>query len=81
MTIEEIRARYNEHIRKAESDLFAQREIVGSVYRYRLEAEKFGMVLYTELSEENADDAIAEQVTYFRSLGYPFEWKHSVIRF
>jgi GNAT superfamily N-acetyltransferase len=76
MTIEEIRAAYDEFIRRAESDVFASREIVNGVYRYRMDAEKFGMVLYSALNEDNADAAIAETVAYFRDLGYAMEWKH-----
>jgi GNAT superfamily N-acetyltransferase len=76
MNIEEIRSLYNQHIRQAPSDVFATLEIVDSLYRYRMDAEKFGMVLYSDLKEENADTAIAETLAYFRGLGYGLEWKH-----
>ena len=76
MTIEEIRAAYDQHIRRAPSDVFATLEIVGGVYRYRFDAEKFGTVLYSDLNENNADSAIAETLAYFRDLGYALEWKH-----
>lgn len=33
-------------------------------------------VLHAELSQENADAAIATQIAFFRNLGHGFEWKH-----
>ncbi|SFE20125.1 hypothetical protein SAMN04487969_101610 [Paenibacillus algorifonticola] len=34
-----------------------------------------GFILYTELNEDNVDEAIAAQLAYFRELGQSFEWK------
>ena len=34
-----------------------------------------GIITYSRLNKENADDAIREQVRYFESLGQDFEWK------
>ena len=34
-----------------------------------------GYVLYTQLTESNADEIIREQVRYFESIGQDFEWK------
>lgn len=34
-----------------------------------------GYVLYTQLTESNADEIIREQVDYFESIGQDFEWK------
>lgn len=34
-----------------------------------------GMIIYSQLNESNAEDAIREQVTYFESIGQDFEWK------
>jgi len=35
-----------------------------------------GLVMFAELADTSADEAIAAQVEYFRDLGRPFEWKH-----
>jgi len=34
-----------------------------------------GAVIYSDLSEADADAAIAGQIAYFKNLGYGFEWK------
>lgn len=34
-----------------------------------------GVVMFSELSPATADDAIAEQIAFFRNLGRSFEWK------
>ncbi|MBL9207032.1 MAG: GNAT family N-acetyltransferase [Opitutaceae bacterium] len=40
-----------------------------------LAADLDGVVMFSELSTSTIDDAIAEQIAYFRDLGRSFEWK------
>lgn len=55
----------------------ARVEQVGQVQRY-VAADDGGWsaVVWSDLDESTADEAIAEQVSYFAELGRTFEWKH-----
>ncbi|MEV0277871.1 GNAT family N-acetyltransferase [Streptomyces sp. NPDC050610] len=55
----------------------ARVERVGGVVRQVGAGEQgWSAVLWSDLTEDTADRAIAEQVEYFASLGQEFEWKH-----
>lgn len=54
----------------------SRREVTPEVVRHvDLSAFRQGHVIYSQLTEANADDVIREQVAYFESLGQNFEWK------
>jgi hypothetical protein len=50
-----------------------KREAAGGVIRHT--AETFGFIVYSNLSEDQVDAAIDDQITYYSHLGIEFEWK------
>jgi len=53
-----------------------QREITPNVIRHlNISNNREGIITYSKLDNANADDAIREQVSYFKSIGQDFEWK------
>jgi hypothetical protein len=53
-----------------------RREVMPHVVRHvDVSGTGEGMITYSRLNEENADDVIREQVRYFEVLGQDFEWK------
>ncbi|MDH6220859.1 GNAT family N-acetyltransferase [Streptomyces pseudovenezuelae] len=53
----------------------ARVERVGRVVRQVASARGWNGVVWSDLDETTADEAIAEQVAYFSGLGHEFEWK------
>jgi len=56
-------------------DLF--KEVNRGVVRFTgpVERHSSSFVLYSRLTDENADDVIRAQIAYYRRYGLPFEWK------
>lgn len=53
-----------------------RREVTPQVVRHtNTSGSGEGAIIYSQLSEENADRIIREQVDYFENLGQDFEWK------
>jgi hypothetical protein len=53
-----------------------RREVTPNVVRYINTSDTGeGAILYSQLNEATAEDAIREQVSYFESIGQDFEWK------
>ena len=54
----------------------SRREVTPEVVRH-IDTSDFrqGTVIYSQLTESNADDVIREQVAFFEHLGQDFEWK------
>ncbi|HZY45759.1 MAG TPA: GNAT family N-acetyltransferase [Anaerolineae bacterium] len=52
-----------------------RREVLPDVVRHVGLEDKWGIVLYSRLKTENADQVIEDQIDYFASLGLNFEWK------
>ena len=53
-----------------------RREVTPHVVRHvEVSGTGEGMITHSRLNEENADDAIREQMRYFEGLGQDFEWK------
>lgn len=52
-----------------------QREELEYVVRHVSQTQEQGFVLYSKLTEQNADDEIAKQLEYFGKIGQKFEWK------
>lgn len=53
-----------------------QREVTPAVIRHLAASPSAeGMIVYSQLSEANADDVIREQIRYFEGIGQDFEWK------
>lgn len=77
MSVAEMRALFNEHERRRAQFPGMRRETgPGFVRLVDLDGKDGkGMVVYAELDEATADEAIAAQVAYFEALGQPFEWK------
>ena len=67
---------YNEDQRKDVEYPDARREVTPTVVRHiDNSGSGEGAVIYSQLSEANADEVIQEQVRFFESLGQDFEWK------
>ena len=49
--------------------------LLPSVTRLRPADGAYHTVVYSALTTQNADAAIAEQVAQYRAMGKPFEWK------
>jgi ribosomal protein S18 acetylase RimI-like enzyme len=75
-TIERLRQLYDEYQRKQDSDARSKREDFTNVVRFIIPEEKAAFVLYSKLSEIDADEAIQQHISYFREQGYEGEWKY-----
>lgn len=53
-----------------------RREVVEKVIRHVSLTGDEGFIAYSALTDADADEAIRQQISYFASLGQPFEWKH-----
>lgn len=63
--------------RKAVAPAGFRRDEISGLSRYTPLAPLLdGLVMFAELADASADEAIAAQTEYFRGLGRPFEWKH-----
>jgi GNAT superfamily N-acetyltransferase len=75
MTIEQIRALYDQDQRRDVAIAGMRREVVPPVVRYVSLWDNSSAVLYAQLDAANADAAIQEQIGHFATLGHEFEWK------
>ena len=75
-TIEHLRQLYDTYQRKYDGDDVWQRQDFTNVVRYIIPDEKFAFVLYSKLTEADADTAIQQHISYFREQGYEGEWKY-----
>jgi hypothetical protein len=76
MDITQILALYDEEQRKLIEIPGLRREATPRVIRHVDLIGTEGLVLYSELDDENVDDVIREQIDYFEKLGHAFEWKY-----
>ena len=76
MNRSEIIALYNQDQRKDVEYPGMRREVTPSVVRHvDVSGTGEGSVIYSQLSEADAEGVIREQITYFENLGQGFEWK------
>lgn len=75
MTIEQLQQSYTQYQRLADTDPSGERIAFENRIRYVWHLHKAGSVLYSSLTQDNADDAIASEIEFFKNLGYGFEWK------
>lgn len=53
-----------------------RREVTPEVVRHiHVSGSGDGMIIFSQIDENNADEIIREQVTFFESIGQDFEWK------
>lgn len=52
-----------------------RREVTDSVVRLISDSTRFGWVMWSKLTDINADAVIRDEFAYFRQLGYEFDWK------
>lgn len=71
----EVLARFDEQRRTSEWRIF-RREETPLVVRHIDLLGTTSVVSFSRLNEANADEAIREQVAYFKELGHSFEWKY-----
>ena len=76
MSESQIIALYTQDQRKDVEYPDARREVTPTVVRHiDTSGSGEGAVIYSQLSEANADDVIQEQVRFYESIGQDFEWK------
>ena len=75
MDVNQLLALYDRHQRIEIEHQGMRREAVPEIVRYIAEKHGTGIVLYSRLTDANADRIIAEQIAYFTQLGQDFEWK------
>ncbi len=75
MTIEELRQHYTRYQRLADHDPSGECIVLEHVTRFIWHPHQAGTVLYSSLTEENADASIEAEIAYFKEKGYAFEWK------
>jgi hypothetical protein len=69
-------ALYNQYERKQAVYPNMEREVTPEVVRHTASsASSEGMIIYSQLTEANADSVIRDQVNYFERIGQNFEWK------
>jgi len=73
--VSDLLALYDQHERFAASFPDLRREAVPNLVRHVDLVGHSSTVLYSQLSAENAEGAIDDQIAYFQSLGHEFEWK------
>ena len=78
LSIAQLLAIFDEEQRQDVRYFDVQREVAPHVVRF-IPLQGFesdgGVVVYSCLSTENADEVIREQIAYFQKLGYDFGWK------
>lgn len=75
--LDRLRHLYTQYERIQASSLDMRREELPNLIRQiPVEAGNCGAVIYSQLSERDADAAIQAQIAYFEALGCDFEWKH-----
>jgi GNAT superfamily N-acetyltransferase len=70
-----MRELFNKHMRIDITYPGYQKEKTASVIRHVSLTSEPGFVIFSELDDVHADAVIDEQITYFRKLKQPFEWK------
>lgn len=75
MTIDQIRALFDQQERMNASYPNERREATPNIVRYISLTEPYSFILYTHADEGNIERIIDEQVAYFASIGHSFEWK------
>lgn len=76
MNSQEILALYDKEQRIEVKYPDMRKEDVGEVIRFvGKPLPNHNFILYSNLTEENADAIIAREIAYFDSIGHPFEWK------
>lgn len=69
-------ALYDQDQRKDVEYPNTRREVAPNVVRHiNTSGTGEGAIIYSQLNEATAEDAIREQVSYFESIGQDFEWK------
>lgn len=78
MTKDELLALYDKEQRREITYPGFRREVVGSVIRFvdELPGGDANFILYNELTADNNDAVIAEQIAYFRENGRSWGWKY-----
>lgn len=77
MDIEQLLALFDEQQRRDAEFVGELRDVAPAVVRHLPLAGRGhqGFVLYSQLTADNADRVIAEQIAFFAGLGLDFEWK------
>jgi len=75
MNDSEILALYDHDERLQIEHPGARREALGRIVRHVDLSGERGFVLYSDLDEASADDAIEQQIAFYEGIGQDFEWK------
>ncbi len=72
---EELRRLYDQDQRINFEEPGVRREVTPHTVRQINEREPQSFLLYSNLTSENADQIINDEIAYFESIGHSFEWK------
>lgn len=76
MNQSQLIALYDQDQRKDVEYPDSRREVLHHVVRHvNTSGNGEGTIIYSQLSEDNVEDTILEQVSYFEDIGQEFEWK------
>jgi GNAT superfamily N-acetyltransferase len=74
MQLDEIRALYDEHMRRHANFAGTRREVVAPVVRYVNEFSPNSFIRYADITTETADDVIQREIEHFKLIGHKLEW-------
>jgi len=73
---EELRRLYDHDQRINFEEPGVRRDVTSYTVRQINEREPQSFLLYSNLTSENADQVIDDEIVYFEGIGHSFEWKH-----
>ncbi len=75
MIPDELRALYDHDQRINSEEPDVRRVVAAHTIRYINQRDPESFLLYTDLTSDNVEQAITDEIAYFESIGHDFEWK------
>ena len=76
LTLAELQRLYTQYQRQSYAEPNTEFIRLDNVMRLIWHPHKAGFVIYSNLTEADAESTIAREIEYFKGLGYDFEWKY-----
>lgn len=74
--IQTLQHHYTQYQRQFYTEADADRMDLETIVRMIWHPHKAGFIIYSHLTESDAQPTIAREIDYFKDLGYDFEWKY-----